>query len=163
MRAVAVAAPRRAFVLLAKATLAPKVVRYTVHAPEVARAWRAGQFVIVRPRDDSERIPLTDQFFLSTDPVYTVDFCAGTAQYTGDVLTGLILEDDPDSPGDYGRYDMSALPGIQYGCYLVRTYVVLDPELTAPEDYCDEVGEDEICVQVTEEGYVRGDWVSTRT
>jgi NAD(P)H-flavin reductase len=59
MRAAAVAGTRRAFGLLAKATLAPKVVRYTVHAPEVARAWRAGQFVIVRPRDDSERIPLT--------------------------------------------------------------------------------------------------------
>jgi ferredoxin--NADP+ reductase len=40
-------------------TLAPRVTRYVVHAPEVARARRAGQFVIVRPRDDSERIPLT--------------------------------------------------------------------------------------------------------
>jgi len=45
--------------ILAKSTLAPRVTRYVVRAPEVARARRAGQFVIVRPRDDSERIPLT--------------------------------------------------------------------------------------------------------
>jgi ferredoxin--NADP+ reductase len=55
----AVAAGRRGFPILGKRTLAPKVTRFTVHAPDVARAWRAGQFVIVRPRDDSERIPLT--------------------------------------------------------------------------------------------------------
>jgi ferredoxin--NADP+ reductase len=45
--------------ILRKDTLAPKVTRYVVRAPEVARARRAGQFVIVRPRADSERIPLT--------------------------------------------------------------------------------------------------------
>src|SRR5512134_2246908 len=45
--------------ILEKSTLAPRVTRYVVRAPEVARARRAGQFVIVRPRDDSERIPLT--------------------------------------------------------------------------------------------------------
>lgn len=45
--------------ILQKDLLAPRVTRYVVRAPEVARARRAGQFVIVRPRDDSERIPLT--------------------------------------------------------------------------------------------------------
>jgi len=50
---------RPRFLLLAKTALAPKVNRYTVYAPDVARAWRPGQFVIVRPREDSERIPLT--------------------------------------------------------------------------------------------------------
>ena len=45
--------------ILHKGVLAPKVTRYVVRAPEVARARRAGQFVIVRPRADSERIPLT--------------------------------------------------------------------------------------------------------
>ncbi len=45
--------------ILQKDLLAPRVTRYLVRAPEVARARRAGQFVIVRPRDDSERIPLT--------------------------------------------------------------------------------------------------------
>jgi ferredoxin--NADP+ reductase len=47
------------FRILEKSTLAPRVTRYVVHAPQVARSRRAGQFVIVRPREDSERIPLT--------------------------------------------------------------------------------------------------------
>ncbi|MBN2371516.1 MAG: sulfide/dihydroorotate dehydrogenase-like FAD/NAD-binding protein [Vicinamibacteria bacterium] len=47
------------FRILEKGLLAPRVNRYVVHAPQVARSWRAGQFVIVRPREDSERIPLT--------------------------------------------------------------------------------------------------------
>ena len=45
--------------ILCSDVLAPKVTRYVVRAPDVARARQAGQFVIVRPRSDSERIPLT--------------------------------------------------------------------------------------------------------
>lgn len=45
--------------ILRKEALAPRVTLYVVRAPEVARARRAGQFVIIRPHDDSERIPLT--------------------------------------------------------------------------------------------------------
>ena len=45
--------------IMQKAALAPKVGKFVVRAPEVARSRKAGQFVIVRPRDDSERIPLT--------------------------------------------------------------------------------------------------------
>lgn len=45
--------------IVCKELLAPKVGRYVIHAPDVARARRAGQFVIVRPKVDSERIPLT--------------------------------------------------------------------------------------------------------
>jgi ferredoxin--NADP+ reductase len=45
--------------ILRKEMLAPRVTLYVVHAPEIAAARRAGQFVIVRPHDDSERIPLT--------------------------------------------------------------------------------------------------------
>src|SRR5512132_1831533 len=48
-----------AYSILDKELLAPRVTRYVIAAPEVARARRAGQFVIVRPRADSERIPLT--------------------------------------------------------------------------------------------------------
>jgi ferredoxin/flavodoxin---NADP+ reductase len=47
------------FPILSKELVAPRVTRYRVRAPDVARAWHPGQFVIVRPRDDSERIPLT--------------------------------------------------------------------------------------------------------
>ncbi len=39
--------------------LAPKVRRMVVSAERVTRHWRPGQFVIVRPLADSERIPLT--------------------------------------------------------------------------------------------------------
>ena len=39
--------------------LAPKVRRLLVQAPRVTRHWRPGQFVIVRPCENSERIPLT--------------------------------------------------------------------------------------------------------
>ena len=47
------------FVILEKTQLAPRVTRYIVRAPDVARARRAGQFVIVRPTEQGERIPLT--------------------------------------------------------------------------------------------------------
>lgn len=39
--------------------IAPGVVRCVVEAPRVAEHARAGQFVIVRPTDNGERIPLT--------------------------------------------------------------------------------------------------------
>lgn len=45
--------------LLKKEFLAPKVTRYVVAAPAIARRRRPGQFVIVRIREGGERIPLT--------------------------------------------------------------------------------------------------------
>lgn len=39
--------------------LAPKVRRMVIQAPRVVRHYKPGQFVIVRPRASSERIPLT--------------------------------------------------------------------------------------------------------
>ena len=39
--------------------IGPDIARVVVDAPRVARYARAGQFVIVRPSSDSERIPLT--------------------------------------------------------------------------------------------------------
>jgi len=45
--------------ILRKEVLAPRVCTYVIRAPEVARSRKAGQFVIIRPRQDSERIPLT--------------------------------------------------------------------------------------------------------
>jgi hypothetical protein len=129
-----------------------------------------GDEVIFNPGEGptlGERVPLSDQYFQAIDPVFTVDMCAGEAQYEpdglgGQTLTGLVLVPDADHPEDpYGRYDMSpppdGLPGIQYGCYLERSILVLLPEA------CEITGEDELCVQVTEKGYVRGDWTSTRT
>ncbi|HEX9643543.1 MAG TPA: sulfide/dihydroorotate dehydrogenase-like FAD/NAD-binding protein [Acidimicrobiia bacterium] len=45
--------------ILTAAFIAPDVKRFRVVAPRVARHWRPGQFVIVRPTPESERIPLT--------------------------------------------------------------------------------------------------------
>lgn len=42
-----------------KEWLAPNIVRMRVMAPHIAKRWKAGQFVIIRPTADSERIPLT--------------------------------------------------------------------------------------------------------
>ncbi len=51
--------PGVVFEVLEKEALAPKVTRYVVRAPAVARARRAGQFVMVRVSEQGERIPLT--------------------------------------------------------------------------------------------------------
>jgi ferredoxin/flavodoxin---NADP+ reductase len=47
------------YTILDKRQLAPKVTRYVVRAPEIAKTRRAGQFVIVRVNNGGERIPLT--------------------------------------------------------------------------------------------------------
>ncbi|MBN1961457.1 MAG: sulfide/dihydroorotate dehydrogenase-like FAD/NAD-binding protein [Deltaproteobacteria bacterium] len=47
------------FEVVSKQTLAPKVTRYVVRAPDIAKARKAGQFVMVRVGNQSERIPLT--------------------------------------------------------------------------------------------------------
>jgi ferredoxin/flavodoxin---NADP+ reductase len=45
--------------ILEKVTLAPKVTKYVVSAPKIARRRKAGQFVLVRLHEGGERIPLT--------------------------------------------------------------------------------------------------------
>ncbi len=45
--------------IVAKRWLAPEIASLEVEAPEIARHWKPGQFVIVRPTEASERIPLT--------------------------------------------------------------------------------------------------------
>lgn len=47
------------FKIVEKTYFSPKVVRLVVEAPEVAKARRAGHFVIVRTGEGGERIPLT--------------------------------------------------------------------------------------------------------
>lgn len=47
------------FKIVNKKVLNPTVVRIDVEAPFVAKKAKAGQFIILRPTDDSERIPLT--------------------------------------------------------------------------------------------------------
>ncbi|MCB2156766.1 sulfide/dihydroorotate dehydrogenase-like FAD/NAD-binding protein [bacterium] len=45
--------------ILEKKTLAPKVTKYVVEVPKIAKKRKAGQFVLVCPSPDGERIPLT--------------------------------------------------------------------------------------------------------
>ena len=45
--------------ILKKESLNPTVTRMVVSAPEVAAKAEPGQFIILRPLSDSERIPLT--------------------------------------------------------------------------------------------------------
>jgi len=45
--------------ILAKRVLAPQITWFEIESPRMARRWKAGQFVILRPHDDSERVPLT--------------------------------------------------------------------------------------------------------
>ncbi len=45
--------------ILAKRLITPEIAWFEVEAPEVAAHWKPGQFVVVRPTAESERIPLT--------------------------------------------------------------------------------------------------------
>jgi len=45
--------------VLAKRQLTPETAWFEIYAPDISRHWKAGQFVIVRPTPESERIPLT--------------------------------------------------------------------------------------------------------
>ena len=45
--------------ILRKTALKPTVVKLDIEAPLIAKKARPGQFIILRPYEDSERIPLT--------------------------------------------------------------------------------------------------------
>jgi glutamate synthase (NADPH/NADH) small chain len=45
--------------VMSKSLLTPEVARLEIRAPEIARHWKPGQFIILRPTSSSERIPLT--------------------------------------------------------------------------------------------------------
>ena len=45
--------------VISKRLLTPEIARLEVEAPEIAKHWKAGQFIILRPTPESERIPLT--------------------------------------------------------------------------------------------------------
>ncbi len=52
--------------VLDRRELAPSITLIEVEAPRIQRRWKPGQFIIVRPRDESERIPLT---ILDSSPI----------------------------------------------------------------------------------------------
>lgn len=45
--------------ILDRREIAPRIIQFVVHVPQVARSHRAGQFVIVRSHEGGERIPLS--------------------------------------------------------------------------------------------------------
>lgn len=47
------------FQIVKKTKIAPDIFRFDVHAPLVAKKFQAGQFIVLRPLETSERIPLT--------------------------------------------------------------------------------------------------------
>jgi glutamate synthase (NADPH) small chain len=51
--------PSVRFRIIEKMVMSPVVTSFIVEAPAIATRWKPGQFVIVRPTADSERIPLT--------------------------------------------------------------------------------------------------------
>lgn len=77
--------------ILRKETLAPGISRMVLSAPEVAAHAAAGQFIILRPTENGERIPLTISDF---DPK------AGTVTIVYQVVGGTTLLLDSLQPGD---------------------------------------------------------------
>lgn len=77
--------------ILRKETLAAGISRMVVSAPDVAAHAAAGQFIILRPTEDAERIPLTISDF---DPA------AGTVTIVYQVVGGTTLLLDSLSAGD---------------------------------------------------------------
>jgi ferredoxin--NADP+ reductase len=49
----------RGYRVVSKSPLTPEIARLEVLAPQIARRWKPGQFIILRPTPSSERIPLT--------------------------------------------------------------------------------------------------------
>ena len=47
------------FTIIKRRELNPTVTEFCIHAPLIAKKAKAGQFIIVRAKEDSERIPLT--------------------------------------------------------------------------------------------------------
>ncbi|MCD6365315.1 MAG: sulfide/dihydroorotate dehydrogenase-like FAD/NAD-binding protein [Planctomycetes bacterium] len=90
------------FEIVSKEKLAPQVYRLTVKAPRVARARKAGQFVIVHHAEGAERIPLT---------IADADAAAGTitlivqaiGQSTQDIVSLEPGESIRDVAGPLGR------------------------------------------------------------
>ena len=111
-------------------------------------------------------IPLSQQQFLSTDPIFYLDLCIGVPNYEelpapgedpGIPLGGIISLTPPLA----GFPDMSpGLAGTQYGCMLKRAVKYLETD-QLPLPTGDGV-DDPDYVEITETGYVLGDWRSSR-
>ena len=69
--------------ILAKRLITPEIAWFEVQATGIARHWQAGQFVILRPRADSERIPLT---LVDGDPEKIVPLVRQAVELGADII-----------------------------------------------------------------------------
>jgi len=81
--------------IIAKRLITPEIAWFEVQATGIARHWRPGQFVIVRPRADSERIPLTivDGDAGKGSIILVVQAVGKTSRVTVELEPGEVLED----------------------------------------------------------------------
>jgi ferredoxin--NADP+ reductase len=82
--------------------LAPKITRFSVEAPEVARSRKPGQFIVLRSDETSERVPLT---IVDSDPeAGTIDLIIQDAGFSTHCITCLQEGDEfLDVLGPLGR------------------------------------------------------------
>src|SRR5512137_1169794 len=105
--------------VIAREMIVPNMHLLTVEAPDVARKIRPGQFVIVRPSEDGERIPLSVADFDREHGTITIVFMEVGAS-TG-VLAGLKAGDTiPTCVGPLGNATETGHFGkvmLVAGCY----------------------------------------------
>lgn len=71
--------------IVSKKVLAPKITRFSIEAPEVAKSRNPGQFVVIRADETSERVPLT---IVDSDPKKgTIDLIIQDAGFSTHCLT----------------------------------------------------------------------------
>ncbi len=73
--------------ILSKEELAPKIYRFRVEAPPVASSRKPGQFIVLREREEGERLPFT---IVDSDPeTGTIDLIIQAAGYSTQTLCAL--------------------------------------------------------------------------
>jgi len=82
--------------------VAPNVFRMRVEVPQIARKRKAGQFVIVRANEESERIPLTIAGASPEEGTITL-FIQVMGASTTEIVAKKAGEDLPDVAGPLGR------------------------------------------------------------
>jgi glutamate synthase (NADPH/NADH) small chain len=112
------------FEILAKEKLAETVYRMDIHAPRIATTRKVGQFVVIRPSEKGERLPLT---IASADPAQlsiTIVFQAvgGSTQKLAEMEVGQNVPDvvgPLGMPTDMGHYEHAVALGGGVGIALL--------------------------------------------
>jgi len=75
-----------------KKVLAPKITRFSVEAPDIAKVRKPGQFVVLRLNEEGERFPLT--IVDSDEESGTIDLIAQDAGYSTHILSKMEVGDE---------------------------------------------------------------------